>query len=92
MSPTSATLTPGATRQFSAIGWINGSSSPAPNTTWSATGGTISSTGLYKAGNTPGTYQVKVVSLPTWHSETATITISGTAQPSATISAIALSP
>jgi hypothetical protein len=31
--------------------------------TWSATGGSISSTGLYHAGSTPGTFQVKAVSV-----------------------------
>ena len=92
MSPTSATLAPGATQQFTAVGWINGSVVTPPGQSWTATGGTVSSTGLYTAGSTPGTYSIKVVSAPTYHSETATITISGTAQPTATVSSVTLSP
>ncbi len=94
LSPTAATLAPGASKQFNAIGWINGRSSPAPNTVWGAEGGTITQSGLYTAGSKTGTYRIAVQSFPTGHVEVATVTISGTApsQPNATVSAIILTP
>lgn len=92
LSPTSATLAPGASKQFNAIGWINGSSSPAPNTVWGAEGGQITQSGLYTAGSKAGTYRIAVKSLPTGHTEVATVIISGTAQPAPTVSAIVVTP
>ena len=52
VSPGSATLQTGATQQFTAT------DSAGLAITWSATGGTISSTGLFTAGTTPGTFTV----------------------------------
>ena len=58
LTPSSASLTTGGTQQFSVSGqWSNGSTA-APNVTYTATGGTISSGGLYTAGNTAGTFRV----------------------------------
>jgi hypothetical protein len=58
MTPPSVTLNAGQTQQFSVAGsWSNGTSS-APPVTYSATGGTISATGLYTAPSTAGTYRV----------------------------------
>lgn len=59
ISPTFAEVDAGATRQFSAT--VTG----AANTgvTWSASGGTITGTGLYAAGNTPGEYSVTATSV-----------------------------
>ncbi|HLJ48142.1 MAG TPA: hypothetical protein VKU01_19140 [Bryobacteraceae bacterium] len=58
VSPTSASLTPGATRQFSAT--VTGTTNTA--VTWSATGGTVSSSGLYTAGSTPGSFSITATS------------------------------
>jgi hypothetical protein len=55
INPPTATLNIGATQQFTAT--------PATGITWSATGGTISNTGLYTAGNTAGTYTVTATSV-----------------------------
>jgi hypothetical protein len=61
LTPASASLATGATRQFSVSGqWSNGATT-APSVTYSATGGTISSGGLYTAGNTAGTFRVIAV-------------------------------
>ncbi|HKV75111.1 MAG TPA: hypothetical protein VJN95_11370 [Gemmatimonadales bacterium] len=58
LSPASATLLGGATRQFTATGiWSDGSST-TPAVVFTATGGTISAGGLYTAGLVPGSYQV----------------------------------
>jgi hypothetical protein len=55
--PATATLAPGATRQFTATSaWSDGSTTPV--TSFVARGGTISATGLYTAGTTAGTYRV----------------------------------
>jgi hypothetical protein len=52
VSPASATLSAGSTQQFTA------NDSAGLGVTWSATGGTISSNGLYTAGTTAGTFTV----------------------------------
>jgi hypothetical protein len=52
VSPASATLNEGATQQFTAT------DSAGLGVTWSATGGTITSAGLYTAGTTTGTFTV----------------------------------
>lgn len=58
VSPASATLTPGASLRFSAVGLTTTGASVNVQVTWSATGGTIASNGTYTAGSTPGTYLV----------------------------------
>src|SRR5581483_6163933 len=52
VSPSSVTLAPGGTQQFKAT------DSAGLAVTWLATGGSISSTGLYTAGSTTGTFKV----------------------------------
>src|SRR5438105_1129404 len=50
VSPSTATVTEGATQQFTATA--------SSSVTWTATGGTIDASGLYTAGNTAGTFTV----------------------------------
>jgi hypothetical protein len=52
VNPPATSLPPGATQQFSE------SDSASSSVTWSATGGTISNTGLYTAGSATGTFAV----------------------------------
>jgi hypothetical protein len=52
VNPPSISIAPGSTQQFSAA------ESASASIAWSATGGTISSGGLYTAGTTPGTFAV----------------------------------
>jgi hypothetical protein len=54
VSPTRTSLAPGATQQFSAT--VTGTSNTSVS--WTATGGTITSAGLYTAGATPGSFTV----------------------------------
>ncbi|HEU4592049.1 MAG TPA: PKD domain-containing protein [Steroidobacteraceae bacterium] len=54
--PKQVVLAPGGTKQFTAR--VDGEEST--NVTWAATGGTISSSGLFRAGNTPGPFKVTV--------------------------------
>lgn len=58
VSPSSATLTPGQTRQYTALGYDQNGQSMAFTPTWSvvAGGGTINSNGLFTAGNSGGTF------------------------------------
>ena len=58
VSPQGASLAVGTTLQFNAT--VSGSSNPA--VTWTCTGGTISSTGLFTAGNTAGSATVTATS------------------------------
>ncbi|MGH7559690.1 MAG: hypothetical protein ACRENB_01590, partial [Gemmatimonadales bacterium] len=57
-SPASATVLTGGAQQFTAQAQYSDGTTGIVPVTWSATGGTISSIGLYVAGSTPGTYRV----------------------------------
>ena len=58
VTPDSVTLTPGQTTQFSAYGRTTAGDSVPVTATWTATGGSISPTGLFTAGSGTGTYSV----------------------------------
>src|ERR1041385_7462494 len=74
--PSSASLLPGGTQQFTVSGkWNDGSSTP-PQVTWTAAGGTITTSGLYTAGSTPGTYPVIAVQTGGTEADTSAVTIS----------------
>jgi parallel beta-helix repeat protein len=72
LAPQSVTLVPGATYQFT----VSGSRGKI---SWSATGGTITSTGLYKAAAVPGSFIVRVADRSS--SVTAAVTITAPAPP-----------
>lgn len=76
VAPPSATVEPGATQQFAATGRMSDNSSVSVNVNWSATGGTISGTGVYTAGGTPGTFRVIAVRQGDAMADTSTVTIS----------------
>lgn len=59
ISPSSASLQTGGQQQFNAS--VSGTSNTA--VTWSASGGTVSSAGLYTAPSTPGTYKLMATSI-----------------------------
>src|SRR5580658_2037873 len=72
ISPVSATVLTGGTQQFTAT--VTGSRNTA--VTWSATGGTISSSGLYTAPATTGAYTVTAASEDNGtNSASATVTV-----------------
>jgi hypothetical protein len=58
VKPSSYSLATGSTKQFRAYGLNNLGDSVPVSATFSATGGAISSTGVYTAGATAGTYRV----------------------------------
>ncbi len=60
LNPRSSSLTTGGTQQFQASAlWSNGGTT-LPTLSWSATGGTVSQSGVYSAGSASGTYRVIV--------------------------------
>ena len=83
VSPGSATVAGGATQQFSAVGRMSDNSTSAVLVTWSATGGTISTGGLYTAGSTAGTaYRVIAVQQGGTRADTSAVTVTvGTPPP-----------
>lgn len=81
ISPTSVTLNAGATQQFSST--VTGTSNTSVN--WSASAGSISTSGLYQAPITGGSYTVKAVSV-------ADTTRSATAKASVKTIAVSISP
>ncbi|HKP27766.1 MAG TPA: hypothetical protein VJU15_00090, partial [Gemmatimonadales bacterium] len=88
ISPSSTTLAPGGTKQFTASGtWSNGSTT-TPVVTWLATGGNISSGGVYTAGTTSGTYRV-IGAHSSGRADTSLVTIASAAP---TLLSLSLSP
>jgi hypothetical protein len=87
LTPTSATVGAGLQQQFTAVGRLTDDALVSVGVTWTATGGTIDPSGLYTAGKTAGTYQVTATHTTTGKTASATVTI-----PSATLTAIKLSP
>jgi hypothetical protein len=76
VTPGTASLTPGVSQTFTAIGrLLNGRSVPI-GVNWSATGGTIDAGGTYVAGDTAGTYQVIASNTSGTHADTAAVSIS----------------
>ena len=82
ISPTSVTLSANATQQFTAT--VTGMTNTAVS--WSATGGSISPSGLYTAPGTAGTYMVTATSVadPTQF-DTASVTVTAPIQHSVTL-------
>lgn len=89
LSPSTTTLASGASQQFTVAGiWSDGTTS-APAVMYSAAGGTISASGLYTAGTTPGTFRVVATQQGGTKVDTAVVTI--TAAPP-TLTQMVLSP
>jgi hypothetical protein len=59
VDPSAVTLDAGSTQQFAAA--VTGAQDP--RVTWSATGGSITPTGLFTAGSVPGTFSVRAISV-----------------------------
>ena len=77
ISPDSVALSAGGSRQFLVTAnWSTGATT-VPPVTWSATGGTVSSSGAYVAPNTAGTYRVIVAHTGGTVRDTAVVTVTG---------------
>ena len=80
VSPGSATLVTGGTHRFAVSGKLSDGSTTVPKVTWTVSGGTITSDGLYTAGTAAGNYRA-VATHETRLADTATITITAAEPP-----------
>src|SRR3954469_22569185 len=80
VTPATASVATGGTVQFVATGLTTAGEKPGVNVTWTATGGTISSTGVLKAGTVPGSFRVIATSL-FGAKDTSTVTITSAPSP-----------
>jgi hypothetical protein len=80
ISPDTATLVPGVSRTFVAVGRLKNGKPVEIGVNWTAAGGSIDAGGTYKAGDTAGTYRVIASNTTGTLSDTARVTI--TAPPS----------
>ena len=74
VTPATASVAAGATQQFSAVGRMSDNSTASVTVTWSATGGTVSTGGLYTAGTTAGSYRVIAVQQGGTKADTSAVT------------------
>jgi parallel beta-helix repeat protein len=74
LQPTTVSLDPGATRQFTVQGRLSDSTLVAVESKYSATGGAITSAGLYTAGASAGSYVV-IATAPDGLADTSKVTV-----------------
>ncbi len=89
LTPATASVQTGATQQFAVSGKLSDGSTTTPAVTYSATGGTITSAGLYTAGTTAGTFRVIAVQQGGTLADTAAVTITA---PPPTLTQVILNP
>lgn len=83
VSPKSLTVAPSGAQQFAATAlWSDGSTN-SPTVAWSATGGTVTSAGVYTAPATAGTYRVIAALVGGTLRDTSTVTVQEPATPPA---------
>ncbi len=75
IDPSSVGLTPGSSAQFVAYGRATDGSQFPVSATFTATGGSVSPSGLYTAGSSPGLFQVIATETATGEADTAQVTI-----------------
>lgn len=83
VTPASVSLITGKTKQFAAYGRNSLGDSVAVAVAFTATGGTITSSGLFTAGSTTGTY--RVVAAASGMSDTAVVTLTPSTAPGGTV-------
>ncbi len=79
VSPASVSLTPGSSKQFKPYGLNSAGDSVAVTASFTASGGTISSTGLFTAGQTTGSY--RVIATSNGLADTAAVSVTAAALP-----------
>jgi hypothetical protein len=89
VSPHVIGLQPSASFNFAATGTLSDGSSVPVATIWTATGGSIDTSGTYRAGPTAGTFRVVATGTGTTLADTSVVTISAAAP---TLQAIDLAP
>ncbi len=91
LNPSTASLAPAGTQQFVVSGSWSDGSSVVPSVTYSATGGTISPTGLYTAGSATGSFRLIAVHAGGTKADTSAVTISS-APPTGSIGDLVVFP
>jgi hypothetical protein len=89
LTPATALLQPGASQPFTVSGQWSDGSTTAPAVTFAATGGSITTAGVYTAGSTAGAFRVIATQQGGTLADTSTITI---ATPPATLTSLTLAP
>jgi uncharacterized protein YjdB len=89
LMPATKSLASGGTLQFTDYGVVANGDSVTVSPSFTATGGTITASGLYTAGSTPGTFRVIATAVVNNSgntvADTSQVTISGTTVPVATV-------
>lgn len=85
MTPPTASVQAGGAQSFAVSGVWSNNATTAPAVTFTATGGTISATGMYTAGSTAGTFRVIAVQQGGTLADTSTVTITASAPQSTTL-------
>jgi parallel beta-helix repeat protein len=80
LSPADTTLAPGSSYPFSVVARVRGGRNAPVDVRYSATGGSVSSNGVYTAGMTPGHYRL-IARAENGMADTARITIAGSPEP-----------
>ncbi|HWA17201.1 MAG TPA: hypothetical protein VG817_12250, partial [Gemmatimonadales bacterium] len=88
--PGSVSLQTGASQQFAVAGTWSDGSTTTPTVSYSATGGSVTTGGVYTAGTTAGTYRVIALHAASGRADTASITV--TAPPVATLTSLSMTP
>jgi hypothetical protein len=81
ITPTGATLAPGTSQTFAAIGRLKDGSVVPIGVNWGSTGGSIDAGGTYVAGDTAGSYRVTATNTTGTLSDTVAVTISAPPAP-----------
>jgi hypothetical protein len=89
LTPTQVSVAAAASQQFTATGRRSDGSTVTLSPVWNATGGTITSAGLYTAGTTAGTYRVIAASGNLADTSVVTVTVT---TPTRTLTALVLTP
>lgn len=76
VQPSQVTLAPGATQRFEALRF----GQPTTAVTWAATGGAVDTGGIFRAGNSTGTFEVRATSTVDGRSSTATVVVTAAAR------------
>jgi hypothetical protein len=89
VTPGSTTLDTGATRTFTATGYLSDSSTTSVGVVWSATGGDVDPSGVYTAGSVAGSYRVIATSTSGSLADTSAVTVTA---PAPTLTSVIVSP
>jgi hypothetical protein len=81
LTPGAVSLQTGGSQQFTAAGIATDGSPIAVVIDWAATGGTITSTGVYSAAGTAGTYLVIAQDRPSGKADTSVVTLTALPPP-----------